>query len=223
MAPPRSRFRLSPSIWREGGNHRPVYWATGKEYKFTLSPTSQLSFLLHPSSTPASTLTTTTARPSTQFKPLLSLPNTSLHISQNATKGRRQEARHQGTSCKGTSQTRSWKEDQCDRREEEENKDAQGDLLFIHLQRYVFSESEVALRSQDLARQQHHNIALNGPHLPPTSSSRVFSSTHLLTFELSVLKQVHPDTGISNRAMSILNSFVNGKPHPIQSVPAHLT
>ena len=27
----------------------------------------------------------------------------------------------------------------------------------------------------------------------------------------SVLKQVHPDTGISNRAMSILNSFVNGK------------
>merc|ERR1711977_800372 len=52
----------------------------------------------------------------------------------NATKGRRQEARHQGTSCKGTSQTRSWKEDQCDRREEEENKDAQGDLLFIHLQ-----------------------------------------------------------------------------------------
>jgi histone H2B len=27
---------------------------------------------------------------------------------------------------------------------------------------------------------------------------------------LPVLKQVHPDTGISNRAMSILNSFVNG-------------
>ncbi len=26
----------------------------------------------------------------------------------------------------------------------------------------------------------------------------------------AVLKQVHPDTGISNRAMSILNSFVNG-------------
>ena len=25
----------------------------------------------------------------------------------------------------------------------------------------------------------------------------------------AVLKQVHPDTGISNRAMSILNSFVN--------------
>lgn len=29
---------------------------------------------------------------------------------------------------------------------------------------------------------------------------------------MTVLKQVHPDTGISNRAMSILNSFVNGKP-----------
>lgn len=30
-------------------------------------------------------------------------------------------------------------------------------------------------------------------------------------FSRIVLKQVHPDTGISNRAMSILNSFVNGK------------
>jgi len=29
-----------------------------------------------------------------------------------------------------------------------------------------------------------------------------------------VLKQVHPDTGISNRAMSILNSFVNGEFFP---------
>ena len=32
----------------------------------------------------------------------------------------------------------------------------------------------------------------------------------LLTRRALVLKQVHPDTGISNRAMSILNSFVNG-------------
>lgn len=31
-----------------------------------------------------------------------------------------------------------------------------------------------------------------------------------VTDSLPVLKQVHPDTGISNRAMSILNSFVNG-------------
>ncbi|CCJ29772.1 unnamed protein product [Pneumocystis jirovecii] len=30
-----------------------------------------------------------------------------------------------------------------------------------------------------------------------------------LLIKKSVLKQVHPDTGISNRAMSILNSFVN--------------
>eukprot|EP01090_Pellita_catalonica_P011745 TRINITY_DN238_c0_g1_i2.p1 TRINITY_DN238_c0_g1~~TRINITY_DN238_c0_g1_i2.p1 ORF type:complete len:139 (-),score=26.89 TRINITY_DN238_c0_g1_i2:37-453(-) len=29
------------------------------------------------------------------------------------------------------------------------------------------------------------------------------------TFIYKVLKQVHPDTGISNRAMSIMNSFVN--------------
>ena len=31
----------------------------------------------------------------------------------------------------------------------------------------------------------------------------------------AVLKQVHPDTGISNRAMSILNSFVNGESTPL--------
>jgi hypothetical protein len=29
-------------------------------------------------------------------------------------------------------------------------------------------------------------------------------------YQGAVLKQVHPDTGISTRAMSILNSFVNG-------------
>jgi histone H2B len=28
-------------------------------------------------------------------------------------------------------------------------------------------------------------------------------------FGVKVLKQVHPDTGISNKAMAILNSFVN--------------
>lgn len=36
------------------------------------------------------------------------------------------------------------------------------------------------------------------------------SGTGLLTRRVLVLKQVHPDTGISTRAMSILNSFVNG-------------
>jgi hypothetical protein len=35
----------------------------------------------------------------------------------------------------------------------------------------------------------------------------------------SVLKQVHPDTGISNRAMSILNSFVNGEFGPRLDAP----
>lgn len=38
-------------------------------------------------------------------------------------------------------------------------------------------------------------------------SRLLFQISHLL-YPL-VLKQVHPDTGISNRAMSILNSFVN--------------
>ena len=31
----------------------------------------------------------------------------------------------------------------------------------------------------------------------------------LLSLHLQVLKQVHPDTGISSKAMSIMNSFVN--------------
>lgn len=40
-------------------------------------------------------------------------------------------------------------------------------------------------------------------------------------YQSTVLKQVHPDTGISTRAMSILNSFVNGIFHswkPFRSI-----
>lgn len=42
----------------------------------------------------------------------------------------------------------------------------------------------------------------------PSSHPYSFINSYLLTLS-AVLKQVHPDTGISNRAMSILNSFVN--------------
>src|SRR5208282_2030805 len=41
----------------------------------------------------------------------------------------------------------------------------------------------------------------------PTLSHRLHFQTEMLI--ALVLKQVHPDTGISNKAMSILNSFVN--------------
>lgn len=37
----------------------------------------------------------------------------------------------------------------------------------------------------------------------------MFGDELKLTFGRLVLKQVHPDTGISNKAMAILNSFVN--------------
>lgn len=37
----------------------------------------------------------------------------------------------------------------------------------------------------------------------------VVSNSPSVAHCLSVLKQVHPDTGISNKAMAILNSFVN--------------
>lgn len=36
-----------------------------------------------------------------------------------------------------------------------------------------------------------------------------FSRLHVADHDFAVLKQVHPDTGISNKAMAILNSFVN--------------
>ncbi|KAG6900860.1 hypothetical protein C0993_009978 [Termitomyces sp. T159_Od127] len=50
-----------------------------------------------------------------------------------------------------------------------------------------------------------------------TYSSYIYKGTALVLFHSvtahpspsSVLKQVHPDTGISNKAMAILNSFVN--------------
>ncbi|CDW61157.1 Histone domain containing protein, partial [Trichuris trichiura] len=37
-----------------------------------------------------------------------------------------------------------------------------------------------------------------------------------------VLKQVHPDTGISSKAMSIMNSFVNDVFHRIAAVASRL-
>ncbi|THY51472.1 hypothetical protein D6C99_04457 [Aureobasidium pullulans] len=48
---------------------------------------------------------------------------------------------------------------------------------------------------------------------PALIEPALFASTnrvdHFTDASFTVLKQVHPDTGISNRAMSILNSFVN--------------
>ena len=41
--------------------------------------------------------------------------------------------------------------------------------------------------------------------------SQIHDIETTVTNASAVLKQVNPDTAISNRAMSILNSFVNGK------------
>jgi histone H2B len=46
-------------------------------------------------------------------------------------------------------------------------------------------------------------------HQQTASFYALFSSPTFTDASFTVLKQVHPDTGISNRAMSILNSFVN--------------
>ena len=43
----------------------------------------------------------------------------------------------------------------------------------------------------------------------------------IVLINLSVLKQVHPDTGISNKAMAILNSFVNDIFERIATISSH--
>ena len=45
--------------------------------------------------------------------------------------------------------------------------------------------------------------------LLPGRDVSVANDQHSSTYVYKVLKQVHPDTGISNKAMLILNSFVN--------------
>ena len=44
-----------------------------------------------------------------------------------------------------------------------------------------------------------------------------------LIYIYKVMKQVHPDTGISSKAMSIMNSFVNDLFERIASETKHLT
>lgn len=76
---------------------------------------------------------------------------------------------------------------------------------------------EVASFQNTAARPQHCDTTSILLHLHPSTLSRVFHPQHFANFSIAVLKQVHPDTGISNRAMSILNSFVNGM-HPTASL-----
>lgn len=64
--------------------------------------------------------------------------------------------------------------------------------------------------SKHLARLKDRDTVYNPLRLHPLMPSRVSHSNYSADFSILVLKQVHPDTGISNRAMSILNSFVNG-------------
>jgi histone H3/H4 len=54
-------------------------------------------------------------------------------------------------------------------------------------------------------------VAHRDSHLTAPSGCNGIVMFHQAEFSnaSAVLKQVHPDTGISNRAMSILNSFVN--------------
>jgi hypothetical protein len=59
---------------------------------------------------------------------------------------------------------RGRQEDRCHWREEEENEDAQGDLLFLHLQRYDSTPIARALRPLGVPKQLR-NRALNSPNI----------------------------------------------------------
>jgi hypothetical protein len=91
---------------------------------------------------------------------------------------------------------------------------------------------KLARRLPPLPRARRRSVARPGRRHTPATSTKVSHSHRLCASSIdcrvnaihlsnsepkltrtSVLKQVHPDTGISNRAMSILNSFVNGKPN----------
>merc|ERR1711964_736271 len=59
---------------------------------------------------------------------------------------------------------------------------------------------------------QRHQPPEAGKKTSATGEKKKRTKTRKETYSsyiYKVLKQVHPDTGISNRAMSILNSFVN--------------
>ncbi|KAH8198252.1 hypothetical protein TruAng_007595 [Truncatella angustata] len=66
-------------------------------------------------------------------------------------------------------------------------------------------------------KETYSSYIYKGKPLPDSGPNDRVASRHAslstrripLTLSALVLKQVHPDTGISNRAMSILNSFVN--------------
>jgi histone H2B len=88
---------------------------------------------------------------------------------------------------------------------------------------YIYKGMAPVLRSRVIFKTFDASTSRHRIQFTPTSSSRVFDIKHFTDFSIAVLKQVHPDTGISNRAMSILNSFVNGMlSHPCQN-PIHIS
>jgi len=86
-------------------------------------------------------------------------------------------------------------------------KETYSSYIYKGAMRFLF---QVASHPKHWARPHHSDMTLNRFQLRPSSLSLVLNFQYSLTLLILVLKQVHPDTGISNRAMSILNSFVNG-------------
>ena len=90
---------------------------------------------------------------------------------------------------------------------------------FLDLPRSVWGISKIpnrppstGLYSVELLRDCHGNgINLNynirSSYIAKLFSAMLVDGPYLIT--MLVLKQVHPDTGISNKVMAILNSFVN--------------
>lgn len=73
---------------------------------------------------------------------------------------------------------------------------------------------KLAKRRRPQPRVKRRSVARPERRRIPHTSTKVLQTCETCKWNLltrcPVLKQVHPDTGISTRAMSILNSFVNG-------------
>jgi len=61
-------------------------------------------------------------------------------------------------------------------------------------------------KRKKVRKETYSSYIYKGGRLPDVQMTPCFV---LKRFVFLVLKQVHPDTGISNKAMAILNSFVN--------------
>ncbi|XP_005230966.1 late histone H2B.L4 [Falco biarmicus] len=74
-------------------------------------------------------------------------------------------------------------------------------------------------READEAGKKHGHTSASGDRKPKRKPKR---KENYSLYIYKVLKQVHPDTGISSKAMSIMNSFINDIFERLASEASHL-